>query len=152
MRDGLVEALRVPLDQRLQRTVIRVAVILLMVGSYVLAVLYKHDLVTLLLYAYGPIGQFAPVVFATLYSRRTTGWGAFAGLLAGSAVTIVLTVYPELKPYALHPGVYGLAINVLALVVVSALTQHQVTDRDRAFLEVAGREEAAGRADALPVR
>jgi len=137
IRDGLVEALGRRYDEERQRSLIRITVFVLMVAAYVLAVTYKGDLVTLLLYAYGPIGQFAPVVLATLYCRRATGWGVLTGLLAGSAMTVLFGLRPDLKPFPLHPGIYGLIVNVSLLVVVSALTQRQVSDRDETFLEVA---------------
>jgi SSS family solute:Na+ symporter len=140
VRDGIVEALRLPLDEGRQRTFIRVGVFVMMIAAYILAVAYRHDLVALLLYAYGPIGQFAPVVFATLYFRRATGPGIFVGLLAGSAVTVFLGANPELRPWPIHAGIYGLIINVLLLTVVSALTQSRVTDRDQEFLNIANAE------------
>jgi len=108
-----------------------------MIVAYVLAITYKGDLVTLLLYAYGPIGQFAPVVVATLYCRRATGWGVLSGLLAGSVVTVLLGLHPGIKPFPLHPGIYGLIVNLILLGAVSALTRRQVSDRDEAFLKIA---------------
>ncbi len=137
VRDGLVEALGRRFDESRQRSLIRIAVLVLMIVSYVLAVTYRGDLVTLLLYAYGPIGQFAPVILATLYLRRATGWGVLAGLLVGSAVTIFFGLRPDLKPFPLHPGIYGLFLNVTLLIVVSALTQHQRSKRDDDFLAIA---------------
>jgi SSS family solute:Na+ symporter len=137
IRDGVVEALGQRLDEEHQRSWIRVTVVVVMVAAYLLAVTYKGDLVSLLLYAYGPIGQFAPVVLATLYLRRATGWGVLAGLLAGSTVTVLLGLRPEWKPFPLHPGVYGLIINLAVLVAVSAFTQRQVSPRDEEFLKIA---------------
>jgi len=137
VRDGLVEALGRRYDEVRQRSLIRITVFVLMIASYVLAVTYRGDLVTLLLYAYGPIGQFAPVILVTLYVRRATGRGVLTGLLVGSAVTIFFGLRPDLKPFPLHPGIYGLAVNLMLLVVVSALTQRQVSQRDDDFLEIA---------------
>jgi hypothetical protein len=37
----------------------------------------------------------------------------------------------------LHPGIYGLIVNVILLVIVSAVTQSRVSDRDEKFLEIA---------------
>jgi SSS family solute:Na+ symporter len=59
------------------------------------------------------------------------------GLLVGSAVTIFFGLRPDLKPFPLHPGIYGLAVNLTLLVMVSALTQRQVSQRDDDFLEIA---------------
>jgi SSS family solute:Na+ symporter len=137
IRDGLVEAMGRRFDEERQRSLIRITVFVLMVVAYVLAITYKGDLVTLLLYAYGPIGQFAPVVLATLFCRRATGWGVLVGLLAGSALTILFGLRPDLKPFPLHPGIYGLIVNLILLVIVSAVTQSRVSDRDEKFLEIA---------------
>ncbi len=137
IRDGLVEALGRRYDEERQRSLIRITVFVMMIVAYVLAVTYRGDLVSLLLYAYGPIGQFAPVVVATLYVRRATGWGVLTGLLAGSAITVFFGLRPDLKPFPLHPGIYGLIVNLTLLLVVSALTQRQVSRRDDDFLEIA---------------
>ncbi|HXV75424.1 MAG TPA: sodium:solute symporter family protein [Candidatus Polarisedimenticolaceae bacterium] len=147
VRDGVVTTLGVSLDERQQRDWIRVGVVLSMIAAYVLTVSYDKDLVALLLYAYGPIGQFAPVVFATLYSRRATGAGVFAGLLAGSLVTIVLDVRPDWRPWPIHAGVYGLVANLVTLAIVSAATpQRRDAGREDRYLDV-----AAGRStDAAP--
>jgi SSS family solute:Na+ symporter len=137
VRDGLVEAVGLRRDEATQRRWIRIGVLLMMIASYLLAIAYRGDLVALLLYAYGPIGQFAPVVFATLYLRRVTGAGVFAGLLAGSAVTVGLGLRPDLRPWPIHAGVYGLLVNVALLILVSVLTWRGLTTRDREFLRVA---------------
>jgi SSS family solute:Na+ symporter len=137
VRDGVVEAAGVRLGPAPQRTAIRYAVLLVMVASYVLAVTYTGDLVWLLLWAYGPVGQFAPVVVATLYWRRATGAGVLAGLLGGAAVTILLNALPAWKPVPMHAGIYGVIVNVALLVAVSLATRPAAPDRDREFLDAA---------------
>ena len=93
--------------------------------------------VTLLLYAYGPIGQFAPVVFATLYVRRATGPGVFSGLLVGSIVTVLLGLAPDQRPWPIHAGVYGLVANVSTMYIVSLLTRRRCSASNDRFLDVA---------------
>jgi len=137
VRDGLVEALGLRLGSAQQRRAIRVGVVAVMVLSYVLAVLYQGDLFRLLLWAYGPIGQFAPVVAATLYWRRASGAGVLAGLLGGAVVTMLFWAYPDLRPFSVHEGVYGLAVNVALLVAVSLATRRSVPERERRFFDVA---------------
>jgi SSS family solute:Na+ symporter len=137
VRDGWVEALGRKVDPHRQRALIRAALAVLVLASYVLAITYEDNLVYLLLYAYGPITQFAPVVVATLCWPRATGAGVLAGLLAGSAVNLLLVVFPELRPFPVHAGLYGVAVNALVLVTVSLLSDTRSGERDRAFLEVA---------------
>ena len=135
VRDGCVSALRMPWDEHRQRSVIRAAVVVVMVASYALAVTYRGDLVSLLLWAYGPVGQFAPAVVATLYWHRATGAGVACGLLAGAAVVTLGSAVPAWLPWpAVHPGVYGLLANVACLVGVSWATRDA---GDPAYLRVA---------------
>ena len=137
VRDGGVRALGWKLDDHEQRKWIRVAVVVVLLGAYLLTVFYRGDLVSLLLWAYGPVGQFFPVVVATLYWKRATGAGVLAGLLAGGAMTVLFTIQPGLRPWPLHAGIYGVAINVILLVVVSMMTSGAICTQDSDYLDVA---------------
>lgn len=137
VRDGGVGALGIRLADAEQRTWIRYAVVVVMLASYLLAVMYRGDLVSLLLWAYGPVGQFFPAVVATLYWKRATGAGVLAGLLGGGAVTVFFTLYSALRPWPLHAGVYGVVVNVVLLVVVSWVTARSLKSQDPTYLNVA---------------
>lgn len=119
VRDGWITALSRPLAPARELSLMRALVVLTMVVSYAVAVAYRGSLVVLLLRAYGPIAQIMPILVAALYWKRATGAGALAGLLGGSAVTTVFVVWPELRPFPLHAGLYGLVVNVALLVGVS---------------------------------
>jgi SSS family solute:Na+ symporter len=137
IRDGVVRALGAAPDPHRQRTLIRWTVVGVMIASYVVAVLYQGSLVFLLLSAYGAVVQFAPGVTACLFSRRATGAGVLAGLLVGSVVTVLFVAFPELKPWPVHAGIYGLVPNLLTLIVVSAFRRSDDPGKDEAFLSVA---------------
>jgi len=137
VRDGMVQGARIKLDAATERTWIRIAVVAVVVTAYALAVSYKGELVSLLLWAYGPVGQFAPAVAATLYWKRATGAGVLGGLLAGCLVTTLLVIFPSARPFPLHAGIYGFVANVLLVVLISLTTGAAPTDRDRAFLRIA---------------
>lgn len=143
VRDGLVYALGIRLDEDRQRSAIRWTVVVVMVASYVLAVTYQGSLVALLLWAYGPVGQFAPVVVATLYWKRATGAGVLCGLLAGIVATTLLVLQPEWRPFAMHAGVYGLCANVLVLALVS-LGRPSQTEANRRYLDIAAAADTEG--------
>ena len=141
VRDGCVGALRMPWDEHRQRGLIRIGVVLVMLASYALAMTYRGDLVSLLLWAYGPVGQFAPAVVATLYWRRATGAGVAAGLIAGTAVVTIGSAFSGVLPWPeVHAGAYGLAVNVVCLVAVSLLGRPGGGDE---FLQVAGTSRSA---------
>ena len=83
--------------------------------------------------------QFAPAVVATLYSRRATGAGVVSGMLAGAIVTTLFVVRPEWRPLAIHAGLYGVAVNVVVLAVVSLLSGRPLPESQARFLGAAGR-------------
>jgi len=137
VRDGYVTGLDRKLTPHAERRLIRAFLVGISIASYTVAVTSGQTLVDLLLYAYGPIVQFAPAVYATLYWRRATGKGVLFGMIAGIAVTLLLARFPEWKLVALHEGGYGLVVNALVLVTVSLLTKRAPTARDDEFLSVA---------------
>ena len=139
VRDGLVGAFGARLDPAEQRKVIRWAVVAVMLAAYVVAVTYKGSLVFLLLSAYGGVVQFAPAVAATLLSRRVTGRGVLSGLLVGSLVTVFFVIWPDLRPWSIHAGLYGLVVNTLVVVLVSVASGNAMREEEREFLQVAGR-------------
>ncbi|MFT4627396.1 MAG: SSS family solute:Na+ symporter [Myxococcota bacterium] len=123
VRDGWIAGLGRSLTPVAELRAIRVAVVAVIGVSYAVAVAYEGSLVMLLLSAYGAVVQFAPALVATLFIRRATGVGVFTGLVVGSAVTIALVVWPELRPWGVHAGLYGLVANVAVVVVGSWLTR-----------------------------
>jgi len=140
VRDGMVRALGMQLDSTRQRTLIRIAVVVLLALSYVVSIVYRGDLVYLLLAAYGPIVQFAPAVVATLYWRRATGAGVLAGLIGGGGVNLLFFLWPDLRPFELHAGLYGLAVNLVLLIAVSLGSTRSLSDSESEFLATASGE------------
>ena len=143
VRDGLVGGLQKQYSGERQRSMIRIVMVPLMVGSYVLAVLYQGSLVDLLIKAYGGVVQFAPGVFAALYWRRATGAAVLAGLLAGALVTTLFNFMPGLRPFPLHPGLYGLALNSGLMVLISLLAACPTGGDSERFLDVAAGRRGA---------
>jgi SSS family solute:Na+ symporter len=138
VRDGYVTALGRKVDPRRERTLIRAVVVVAMLLSYALMVFGDEDLVGLLLAAYSVVVQLVPAVVAALYLRRATGAGVLAGLGLGIAVNLYLKSHPELRPFAIDAGLYGLAVNVAVLAAVSWLGRGADRGSEEArFLEVA---------------
>ncbi|HJL20465.1 MAG TPA: sodium:solute symporter family protein [Sandaracinaceae bacterium LLY-WYZ-13_1] len=139
VRDGWVTALSRRLTPERELAAIRALVVVYMLAAYAVAVVYEGSLVFLLLTAYGAVVQFMPLLVAALYWPRATGPGALAGLLGGAALTTLFVAWPDLRPWPLHAGLYGVALDVLLLVVVSRLTTP--TPGAEAFVaEAAGRD------------
>ncbi len=111
------------MDDRSERTVMRVLVVLIGALAYVLAIVAHVSLVKLLLIGYGFIAQIAPLACATFFWPRTTRQGALWGLMAGFAVTVLFNLVPAIDWQGIHPGIYGVVANVVVLVLVSLATR-----------------------------
>ncbi|MCE2454393.1 MAG: sodium:solute symporter family protein [Gemmatimonadetes bacterium] len=133
VEDGV--ALYRQMDERARRSLIRITVLVTGTLAYVFALQGGTSLVQILLSAYGPISQLAPPVFAALYWRRATTPGVAFGLLAGVATSVFFFLNPDLKPFDIHEGVLGLAIQLPVLVGVSLTTRRQDPEHVADFVE-----------------
>lgn len=124
-----------PLDGRAETRLIRFAVVAIGALAYYFAVFSNFSLVYLLLLSYGFIAQLFPTLIALFYWKRSTPAGAIAGLLVGCGVVIVWNLVPSLQWQQIHPGIFGIAAHVLALVVVSRLTRPMDEAHVRQFVD-----------------
>ncbi|MEM7504489.1 MAG: sodium:solute symporter family protein [Pseudomonadota bacterium] len=122
------------LDEARQRLLIRTLIVIAGAVAYFFAVSESVSLVVLLLTSYGIIAQLTPPVLAALFWRRATTPGVIAGLLAGGVTTLIFFFSPELKPIALHEGLFGLIVHVPVLILVSLLTPAQDKERVEAYV------------------
>jgi SSS family solute:Na+ symporter len=106
-----------------QTRLIRVLVLVISACAYYFAVVSELSLVALLLLAYGFLVQIAPVLVATFYWPRATPQGVLSGLVIGCGVVVLFYYVPALQWQQIQPGIFGLAANVITLVVVSLLTR-----------------------------
>jgi len=123
VEDGIAQF--VELDDRMQRILMRVLVLLTGATAYYFAQDPDSSLVLLLASAYGIISQLAPPVVASMYWKRATTPGVVAGLVAGTATAFFFYLTPELKPFDMHEGILGLLVHVPVLIAVSLLTRPQ---------------------------
>ena len=136
IRDGVAQLLPSRMSDYQERRWIRVLVVLIGFVAYYFAVVSNVSLVALLLGAYGGVAQVLPLIVAAFYWKRATGAGALAGLLAGLIVNTLFLIFPEWKPFPLHEGIYGLAVNIPVLIGVSLLTPPVDEERARIYLEI----------------
>ena len=137
VRDGWVTACGGKLTANVERTLIRGVLVGVVILSYLFAIQWEDSLVDLLLYAYGPIVQFAPVVLAALYFRRATGNVVLAALCTGVVVTILFKAQPDWRPWPLRAGLFGLAANCAVLFVGMGLAGRSGDTASDEFLAVA---------------
>lgn len=77
--------------------------------------------------------SWAPVAIASIWSKRVTKTGAFAGMLTGFLVSATMKIFLSVKgitlPIYFDPFFVGLASNIIAMIIASALTT--VSDKEK---------------------
>lgn len=96
----------------------KVLVLALCLASYAMALDTPRSIIALVLAAFAGLVQFYPPVVAAFFWRRATRAGALAGVVGGVVVGALLT-WVWSSPLQIHPGVWGLLVNVILLVGVS---------------------------------
>jgi solute:Na+ symporter, SSS family len=132
VEDGLRPFWR--LDDRQQRFLMRVLVLVIGGIAYWFAIIQQQTLVWLLLTAYGLVCQLAPPVYAAMYWKRATTRGVIAGLAAGIVANIFFLLRADLRPYDIHEGILAVIINVAVLIGASLLDGPQPPAHADAFV------------------
>jgi len=118
------------LPQRRLVALSRVAVTLLVAAALVLGLAAEDLVFWLVLFAWAGLGAaLGPTSILALYWRRTTRPGVLAGLVTGTAVTIVWKLVPALSS-RLYELVPAFALSLIATVAISLVTRPPA-DRDR---------------------
>ncbi|MDW5378502.1 sodium:solute symporter family protein [Halomonas sp. HP20-15] len=120
-RDVLGTTLMRNADERRTVAVTRWCVLGLSLVAYLIALANPASLVLLLLGAYGLIVQLLPMVMGALFFPSLTRASVSLGALLGS-LTFLIFQFPVASPFGWHPGVWGLAANLLVVVAVQWLT------------------------------
>lgn len=115
---------------------IRVSVVVIGAVAYYFAVVSNISLVYLLLLSYGAIAQLFPLLMVTLFWPRSTAAGVLSGLLVGCSITLIWNLFPALQWQQIHPGIWGLAGNVITLVLVSLFTRPMDEQHVQEFMNI----------------
>jgi SSS family solute:Na+ symporter len=143
VRDVLVGGLRRTLSDRAQTAMMRGAVLALGLGALVaLSLMGDSSVVDLLLLAFAIPIQFLPLVLLGLYWRRANRVGAVWGLTLGLGVVLLgfaaqqvaPGLYRTINPAGLQIGVIGVAVNTVAMVILSLVTPPMPAGHLRRFL------------------
>ena len=65
---------------------------------------------------------------------RATRPGVLAGLIVGCTTVIIWTSFPELQWQRIHPGIWGLGANFIAMVSGSLATRPMDDEHVREFV------------------
>lgn len=75
------------------------------------------------LFSWSGLGAtFAPVILCALYWKRTTMWGAAAGMLGGFLTTMIWAVFVKQHVFNLYEMIPGFLVGLMLTVLVSCLT------------------------------
>lgn len=125
----------------------RVFVVLVVLASWVLTLVLRETkpIFNLAIWCFSGFSALFPLVFAALYWKRTTKWGAYASVIAGIGSGIYFYVQTGLAhgfDSRMDPDVWGLVpaapmvvFAALALVIVSLLTQPPSAATVRKFFD-----------------
>jgi len=110
-------------SQRRLVAISRVGTVLIGVIAFLLALRAEEKVYWFVLYAWAGLGAaFGPAIVLSLWWKRTTKWGVFAGMVVGSATAVIWRNVPALKGlvYELVPA---FVLALIAVLVVSLLTE-----------------------------
>jgi sodium/proline symporter len=112
------------LDDKHKEWISRLGVAGFAILAYAIASRDGGTILAMVGYAWGGFGAaFGPVVILSLLWRRTTKWGALAGMLTGSATIFVVKNYISVEGEYFYELLPGFILAFLAVVVVSLVTK-----------------------------
>jgi len=90
-----------------------------------LAILLRHtQLITLIDRKFDLLVQLVPAFMLGIHWRRLRGEAVLAGMLAGVAIALGLTISGHSKPFGFHAGLHGLAVNLALAALWSICSPH----------------------------
>ncbi|WP_339185649.1 sodium/proline symporter PutP [Brevibacillus sp. FSL K6-6036] len=111
----------------------RLSVLIVSLVALILAYSKNDTILDLVGYAWAGFGaSFGPLILLSLYWKRMNKWGALAGMVAGAATVILWTQSDMLKDL-LYEMIPGFAVSLVAIVVVSLLTQKPAKEIQEQF-------------------
>jgi solute:Na+ symporter, SSS family len=99
----------------------RITVVAIGLLSLALWLLYRTQLVDLLLLTYNGISQFMPAMLFGATWKRVSTAGIITGIVAGVLVAVILAAR-GIAPLGINPGFVGLLVNITAAVAISLAT------------------------------
>ena len=123
-------------------TVARLTIVAVALVALVLAWNPNSSIFNVVAFAWAGFGAaFGPVMLSSLFWRRTTLWGALAGMVSGGVMVFVWKygVRPLGGAWDLYELAPAFLVAIIFIVVVSLLTAAPSDEIAKEFDEVAGR-------------
>lgn len=106
-------------DEQLTYVGKRISWTVIVVLASLAILLRETTLVTLLDRKFDLLVQLAPAYILGFYWRTLNGRAVCFGLIAGVITALLTLIFVSSKPWGIHPGVYGLGVNVVVLSVTN---------------------------------
>ncbi len=123
----------------------RLGVLIIAIVAALLAFTAEDTILQLVAFAWAGFGaSFGPIILLSLYWKRLTSWGAFAGMVAG-AVTVVTWGNSELSGwlYEIVPGFLACLVFAIVVSLLTAKPSAAVLDTFDEAKRLAARKVAA---------
>lgn len=133
-KDILVNTFKVKLSEKKEMVIARLSVIAISVIAVLLALNPNGSVFRIVSFAWAGFGAaFGPIMLFSLFFKRTTKWGALAGMLSGGAMVFIWKFLISklggiFEIYELLPA---FIISCLSILIVSMLTskpEEEITD------------------------
>lgn len=130
VKDIMVEWMHVDMEGKKGITYSRLATLLIIVVSTLIACFPSGGILQIGFAAFGAFGAvFAPSAVLTLRWRRCTKQGAFSGMVTAFVIVALETILNSTGiwpwPFTLHVGVVAMAVNLVVTIAVSLCTPVQ---------------------------
>ena len=130
------ETFKIKLSEKQSMWLARISVIVISVIAIFLALDPSSSVFRIVSFAWAGFGAaFGPVVLFALFWRRTTKWGAFAGMISGGAMVfiwkfVVRTAFEGtwLDIYELLPAFVIACVAIVAVSLLTKVPEQEVTD------------------------
>ena len=103
----------------------KLSVIVVSVIALILAFNRSATILDTVLYSWSGLGSaFGPLVLMSLYSNSVNRYGALAGIVTGTAITMVWpTINPVITNYTILPMIPGFILSAVVILLMSFLTR-----------------------------
>jgi len=138
-RDLLVNTFKINLTEKATMLIARLSVIVIAVIAFFLATDPSSSVFRVVSFAWAGFGAaFGPVMIFSLFWKRTTKWGAFAGIMTGGAMVFIwkFVIAKIGGIFAIYELLPAFIIASIAIVLVSLATKKPSQDIIDEFVEV----------------
>ncbi|MGL1891971.1 MAG: sodium/proline symporter PutP [Spirochaetaceae bacterium] len=112
------------LDEKRKSWISRFGVVGFALLAFLIALKDSGSILSMVGYAWGGFGAaFGPLIILSVCWRRTTKWGAFAGIISGAAIIFIVKNFIKIDGEYFYELLPGFIISFIIIIIVSLLTK-----------------------------